>query len=528
MNCFTIRNAKALWDYAKENIIAKELAAGRIIEFPELTARLAKDVNAAVKAAGGAQTFVAEDMAKLISIPKGVKAARKGLLLQDRVQRQSLQAARDFVQGTEKTPLSKAIRTAYEAPYIFKTIGHGVALHMTHAWPYAFDPATWKVFGSTWWDSLKSMKPENAQRLREQIQGNTRFDENVKGGAAVDPRKVYDDVQKRAGFWGALGRMTENSFLGLKALRQERINSIWDRVPDHLKTEEMNKLISGDVNTMTGASPEVPMHGPVGKFARAVLFAPSLDVARAMRIAKIGRDTGVIMRDALNRVPKYGEQLKKAWGDASPEQKWIARDNMKQWGRIAGVFSGLLYANQLMLKHTFGSKEDINVHDPFKGDWLAYKGPNGRIFQTTGGQIPLVRAATRAVLSPSKAGSTLGDYFAGKINPALSLAKGIITGKGFAREPLPAPIGEKPGTVGNWLAYATAELGPIATEDGIKEFSKQMSDQNGAPQGHNANFLRAIVKAGLVTIPSAVGTHSYQPEKFSKGSQKQHFPKVPQ
>ncbi len=528
MNCFTIRNAKALWDYAKENIIAKELAAGRIIEFPELTARLAKDVNAAVKAAGGTQQFVPEDMAKLISIPKGVKAARKGLLLQDRVQRQTLQASRDFVQGTETTPLSKAIRTAYELPYALKTIGHGVALHMTHAWPFAFDPVTWKIFGKTWMDSLKSMKPENAQRMREQIQADTRFDENANSGLAVDPRKVYDDVQKRAGFWGALGRMTENSFLGLKALRQLRANSIWDRVPDYLKTDEMRKEISFRVNTMTGASPQVPMSGPVGKFARAVFFAPSLDVARAMRIANIGKDTGTIMRDALNRVPKYGEQLKKAWGDASPEQKWIARDNMKQWARVTGVISGLLYANHMMLKHTFGSKEEINVHDPFKGDWMAFKGPNGRIFQTTGGQIPLIRAATRAVLSPSKAGSTLGDYFAGKINPALSLAKGVITGKGFGREPLPAPIGEKPGTVGNWLSYATAELGPIATEDGIKEFSKQMSDQNGAPQDFNAKLLRAVAKAGLVTIPSAVGTHSYQPEKFSLGAQKPHLPKVPQ
>jgi hypothetical protein len=386
---------------------------------------------------------------------------------------------------------------------------------MTHAWPFAFDPATWKIFGKTWWDSLRSMNPSNAQRLREQIQSGTRFDEKVNSGLAVDPRKVYDDVQKRAGFWGVLGRMTDNSFLGLKAIRDLRWDAIYDRVPDYLKTEEMRKLISTRVNHMTGASPEVPMRGPVGNFARAVFFAPSLDVARAMRIANIAQDTGVIMRDAMNRVPKYGEQLKKAWGDASPEQKWIARDNMKQWGRVAGVISGLLYANHLMLKNVFGSKEEINVTDPFKGDWMAYKGPNGRIFQTTGGQIPLIRAGTKAILSPSKAGSTLGDYFAGKINPALSLAKGIVTGKGFGREPLPAPIGEKPGTVGNWLSYATAELGPIATEDGIKEFSKQMSDQNGVPQDFNAKLLKSIVKAGLVTIPSAVGTHSYQPEKFS-------------
>jgi len=196
----------------------------------------------------------------------------------------------------------------------------------------------------------------------------------------------------------------------------------------------------------------------------------------------------------------------------------MARQNMKQWTRVAGVVAGALYLNQLMLKHFFGSKEDVNAHDPFKGDWLAGKGPNGRIWQFTGGQVPMIRAAVKMVARPSHAGAALGDYLMGKLNPALQIARPIAErlfegkpGKTFGGEELPYPLGDKPATFGNWTEYVTSELGPIATEDGIKEFSKRMSENNGAPQEWNAKFLDSFLRAGAVTVPSLIGTHSYQP-----------------
>src|SRR5207249_4451389 len=111
----------------------------------------------------------------------------------------------------------------------------------------------------------------------------------------------------------------------------------------------------------------------------------------------------------------------------------------------------------------------------------------------------------------------------GKLNPALSLAKGIATGKTFGGEPIPGAKGKhgetlKPVTPGTVTEYLTAELGPIATEEGIHEFAKQMSDQNGVSQDWNTKFLKAVYKAGLVTIPSVVGTHLYQPKAKPKAT----------
>jgi len=231
-----------------------------------------------------------------------------------------------------------------------------------------------------------------------------------------------------------------------------------------------------------------------------------------MRPVDFLKSAGIELQGAANKIPGAGESLRKAWGQASPEQQWIARQNLKQWGRIAGVFSAILYANHLILKNMFGSKEDVNVSDPFKGDWMAPKGPNGMVWQATGGQIPMIRAVARAGLKPSGAGDAIGNYLVGKLHPALSLAKGIATGKTFGGQPIPGTQAA-PATVGNVTEYLTAELGPIATEEGIHEFAKQMRDQTGVDQGWHEKFLRAVVKAGVVTIPSVAGTHLYEPLK---------------
>lgn len=243
------------------------------------------------------------------------------------------------------------------------------------------------------------------------------------------------------------------------------------------------------------------------------MFAPSLDIARVMRPLDLIKSIGIESKSLLNNVPVVGEQVRKFWGSASPEQQWIARYNMKQWARIAATFSALLYANQLMLKHFFGSKEDINIKDPFKGDWLAPKTPDGKVWQATGGEIPLIRAATRVVAKPERASDAIGSYLMGKLNPAIALGLELKKGKGFGETEIPKPFGKQPATVGSYTEFLTAELGPIATEEGIHEFARQMRDQNGISEDWNANLLRSFYKAGLVTIPAIAGTHLYQPSK---------------
>src|ERR1041385_3019112 len=521
MACFTTKEAKDLWDYAKEKYLKVPGPHG-YMDFKELTKALSDDI---FKATGGqiingqrvgGRFIVPEEIAKLLSTPKTIRSARNNLLMADSNRSGALRQAREFVAGQEQTPLSRFAQTAYQAPYAAKVVGHGPALHVTHAWPYAFDPAAWKNFGATWVNAWKSMKDSNARAVSERIMLNPRFDEKIHSGLAIDPRRIYDDVQQRAGFFGTLGKLTANSFLGLKELRSMQWDALWDTVPDHLKTDDMRNLLSLNINHMTGApGPEgrAAMSGKFGKGTRAVMFAPSLDIARVMRPVDLVKSIGTEAQSAINKAPIVGEQVRKFWGQSSPEQQWMARQNMKQWTRIAATFSALLYSNHLLLKHFFGSKEDVNVHDPFKVDWLAAKAPDGKVWQSTCGHVPMIRAATRVALSPDQAASAIGNYLMGKLNPAISLALELRKGKGFGGTDIPKPFGTQPATPGNYAEFVTAELGPIATEEGIHEFAKQMKDQTGVDQTWNEKFLRSIYKAGLVTIPSIAGTHLYEPTK---------------
>jgi hypothetical protein len=473
--------------------------------------------------------LVPEEIAKLLATPKRVKSANMDLLMTARNRAMMLHQARNFVSGMEKSPLAKFAIGTYNAPYAAKVFGHAAALHGTHAWTYALDPKMWPAYGRTWVNSWKASFPlkgftkaeANAKAVAQDIMLSPTFDEQIRSGLAADPRRMYDDLQQQVGFWGKLGRMAGNSFLGLKQLRSRGWDTIWNTVPEHLKTDEMRSLISVDVNHMTGApGPKAAqaMTGPIGKGLRALAFAPSLDIARISRPVDLVKWAGVELKTAMNRAPIIGDQLARAWGRASPEEQWFANYKMKQYLRMASVATGILFMNQMVLKHIFGSDENINVSDFDQPDWLAVKGPDGSILQATGGQVSMGRAVMRSVAHPGQAPQVMGNYLMNKLNPFLALGANVMKGKVFGGADIPFPLGEGAPTVGNWAEFLFSELGPISTEDGIHHFAQEMSNQNGVPVEFHEKFLTALLKAGLVAIPAVLGAHYYQPTTTPRSS----------
>jgi len=515
MACYTVKEAKELWDYAKEKYLRVPGPHG-YPDFRELTNNLSRDIK--VKTG---RLIVPEEIANLLSTPKRVRAANRDLLMAARNRAMMLNQAKRFVNGTQHSPLTRFAIGAYNAPYAAKVFGHAAALHMTHAWPYALEPRMWKNFGKSWVNAWKSMKESNARAVSQEIMLGSTFDEKMRSGLAADPRKMYDDLQRQMGFWGKLGRLSENSFLGLKQLRSMAWDVVWDTVPEHLRTDEMRKIISVGVNHMSGApGPDAAraLSGTMGTTARVLAFAPSLDVARVSRFADFAKWAGVAGKTALNKAPLAGDQLARLWGRATPEQQWYANYQMKQYARMASVATTLLFLNQMVLKHLFGSDENINWNDIDSPDWMTLKGPDGSILQATGGQVPMARMVSRMVRHPKQAPDVLGNYLLGKLNPFLNTAMTLAKGWGFGGTDVPMPFGEAPPTFTNWTEFLLAELGPISTEDGIHKFAGEMSDQSGIPQEFNEKFLRALVKGGLAIVPAALGMHYYKPTTSSRAS----------
>jgi len=472
--------------------------------------------------------MVPEEVARLLATPKSVRLRTKNLLLADRNRAQMLRQARTFVEGTERSPLNRFFRGFYQAPYSLKVVGHQAALHGTHAWPYAFDPLMWKAYGKTWADSWRSMSESEARRIKQSIMLDPRFDEKVTSGLPIDPRKIYDDIQHRSGFFGKLGRMLSNSFLGLKELRSMAWDAAWDSAPEHLRTDELRRRISINVAHMTGApgpSAALALSGKFGEFARGVSFAPSLDVGRVMRPVDLGQSVTTLARHNLNKVPVVGDQLQKLWRDASPEARYMAGYNTRQWIRIALTGTSLLMLNQLLLTHFFGSDEKINLGDFDSPDWGSAKGPDGSILNPTGGETSMIRTLIRMGMHPKQAPTIFGNYALGKVHPFINFVGTLMKGYGFGGTDVPAPFGKAPADTAHWLEFVTAELGPIFTEEGIHKFAEEMSQDTGVPADFNEKVLRSFGKAVLVMIPAMLGTHYYQPTVTPKGQRgKGHRP----
>lgn len=515
MACYTIKEAKELWDYAKERYLKQPGRYG-YPDFKELTNRLSDDIY---KKTG--VRMVPEEVAKLLATPKAVKARTKNLLLADRNRQQMLRQARDFVAGTEKSPLARFFKGSYQLPYSAKVFGHSAALHGTHAWPYAFDPMMWKGFGKSWVDSIKSMGESEARRISQQIMLDPKFDEKITSGLPIDPRKVYDDIQHRTGYFGKIGRMLSHSFLGLKELRSFGWDAVMDGAPDYLKTDELRKLVSTNVAHMTGAPGPFAARALSGKFgaaARGVAFAPSLDVARVMRPVDLGQSVEILARHNLNKLPVIGDQLRKLWNDASPEARYMAGYNVRQWIRIAGVGSSILLLNQMLLKNFFGSDENVNLGDFDSADWASIKAPDGSILNPTGGETSMIRTLVRMATHWKQAPNIFGTYALGKVHPFINFVGTLMKGYGFGGTDVPAPFGKAPNDFFHWAEFVTAELGPIFTEEGIHKFAREMEEQTGVPEDFNAKVLRSFVKAAIVAIPSFLGAHYYKPSVTPKGS----------
>src|SRR6266568_9599078 len=118
MACYTKKEARELWDYAKAAHLRVPGPKG-YLDFKELTNRLSDDI---FKATGGKRRIVPEEIARLLNTPKSIKYATKNLLMTDRNRAYMLSQARNFVTGQEQTPLARFAQSVYQAPYAGKTL----------------------------------------------------------------------------------------------------------------------------------------------------------------------------------------------------------------------------------------------------------------------------------------------------------------------------------------------------------------------------------------------------------------------
>jgi hypothetical protein len=268
---------------------------------------------------------------------------------------------------------------------------------------------------------------------------------------------------------------------------------------------DIGKNLADWANHATGSA-----KGPVASLGGEVLFGPKLTQSKLNRVTI----------DPVKTVKTFTN-----WKTATAGEKAAA------WTRLSGATQylvtslGFLAVNEGLLR-AFGSKQSVNLKDPSKGDWMAFKGEGldgyvpglhtevrtlAKILaiwreQSTvpGKRKALVQnPALRGESKRSLTAKVLGEYAIGKVEPGIQRGLEIGTGQDWMGRPVPwsSDKGTEKKPRLTWGEYA-GSVGPIPL-DGPTGYVYDQLRKNGA----SASDSTAIIKALMIFGAGLPGFH---------------------
>jgi len=439
-----------------------------------------------------------------------------------------------YEQLSPQQKLLKEAMSTFRSITALKILGHGSVGMVTHAGGVIFRPTRaaiyWKNFGrqfGMWHD--KAYHDQLIYRLKN----DPEFETWKKAGASIDPEKTYTDYGMYAQWLGKLGEKGARGFDALKLVRMEMNKADWSRVPEEIKNDPKQadaarKLIAEINNKATGATPKT---NPMGKtleegfynvtknpVLEAAFFAPRLYASRWGRVLFDPVKTARTLFDP----------------QSSPADVFAAKTRLKNAAEFTGTLVAALLTNQAILSAT-GSKQNVNLTDPTKSDWLKFKAGD-KTLTADGGLLDPVRLLGQVIWKDlladrtaqqqyregsryKKAVDTVGSYLRGKLNPPVGLAADLATGSDFQGRPLPwnkeKPQfkGQDPYTLGEYVV----SQGPIPLAGAAKEIAADLHAK-GFKDREIQVVLKAIATFGLGMAGVHVGEdYSTQPKSSGGG-----------
>jgi len=472
----------------------------------------------------------AKDVLSGLSQTKQVKRIADDVWQKQRQARLLKQSAKHWIENSQQTWLQKALPATAKTMFSMKVGLHGTVALGTHApLVVATHPI---VFAENFGKMYKLVaSPEYFEMQKSELARRDNYTIAQRNGLVNDMNKMEDfnDPQLAQGFpkmaaWfkaqldkAHLGKMVGMGTRGysvLKILRQDLFDHEWDKLPESMKSDSMAKAIADSVNHMTGVTKAGA--GTLGKAASYALFAPKLEASRV----------AVMVADPL----RAANSLIKM-GDATPAEKWFAKNQFKEKAKVFAVASGLLLANQ-QLNNLFGDKKKLNGvptylggggWNPMESDFMKFRvaGMNfawGSPFLTMA-RLPLrlyqIGAGnggkTRFLVYPDESMyKTLGSYARTQTSPFLSPIISVITKGDYQDRPLPQipgygpppPVpkrlvkqGVKPYT---WTEFLSDIVLPIPIEQGINDIwhSSELSTKPEQDHALTKAFITGLVMAG--------------------------------
>lgn len=451
---FTTQQSKTIWDAARKAYIDQG-----VTDFNDIRNGLATDLGLSVK-----------DVTRALGQSGKAKVLTNELWKKQQVARQLKSQAKAWLKSTALPGWRRAIESVPKILFGLKVGFHGTVALGTHAPFVAFQPRFWKTYVTDFGKMYKMVgSPAYYEMQMQDLQRRPNYITARRAGLVNDPF-TYEDFNSpdTAKYFGKLTGMGNRGYSVLKVLRQDMFDQYWNQLPRTAQMPEVAAAISDGVNHATGV---VKGRAPSG--ANLALFAPRLE---ASRVAWLAVDPVKALATAAD------------WRNATPAEKVFAINQIKEKAWVAGTLFGLLALNQGFLK-SVGSKQEVNLTDPMKSDFLKFKAA-GMTFSYGNAMISMARLPVRLyqirqsdggklknLVHPDESSYTvLGEYARSQLSPFASLASSLWFKSDWQNRPLPNSERAVPKRLREqgidpytWNEFWTEQMLPIPLEEAARE-----------------------------------------------------------
>lgn len=384
-------------------------------------------------------------------------------------------------------------RKIWSGPRTLAVFGHGIVFPITHAGDLLFRPQSWGTFFK---GALKSYRGAFDKSFTEQALSAVRrddlYDTAIRSSVDVGPKSHPSGLISRT-YSGPASRAWDMLTVMRFELWKKQMGKFVKPGMSEAEVLDIGKNLGQWANHATGSAV-----GPISKIGGEGLFGPKLTQSKINRI--IG--------DPIKTVRTFAN-----WRDATVGERAVAWTRLSGATQYLAAVTGFLAVNQGILM-ALGQKEKVNLSDPMKGDFMAFKGA-GVI-----GNVPGLHSEIR-VLSKILATSflskkqlhgeskfaatakTVGQYGMGKLHPTLERGLELGLGQDWLGRPL--PWSSEKGTPSRpKLTYGeyAASIGPIPLEGPISFVYDQLRSQ-----GMSGLDSTALLKALIIGGMGAPGLH---------------------
>lgn len=421
-NQFSYKEAKAIWEYTKEQYLGKDM-----------------DYGAALAATANDLGLTFDQVNHAISTPKAKPITDK-IWMQNRDLRAKRTATETYVRNQTTSAIVRGFYKVTAIPRAIATFAHAGVFVGTHAKRAFANPVYTRKVIRAFFNGYKLGYGSTVgyeMRMAE-LKNDRNYDLAQMSGLRNNPdqiRNIDSEITNETYFGSAKSKLKwfnesgTRGFNAIKILRQEMFNAEFDRLPKELQNNpEMLKKLAALVNVSTGGT-----NLKIPEWTNKVMFSSGLEANRWESIIKQPAN-------AISVILKGNK--------ATQAEKYALKVYSRNLGIVTAMYLSTVYVNSALNSMFFPGEKDkeVNEFDPTGRNWMRYN-INGHVTDMTGGITTTIAFISKLIATAydsenkgrilSREGDIAGRYGLGKLSPLYSIGAEIATRHDYSGNTVP-------------------------------------------------------------------------------------------